>query len=131
MAILNNVFDFMEEKGVNRKAVSFGIDEELVNEVYEATGVQYSLNELQKAADKCLAHEWIEHTTLGDKYTSLRVTEKGIGIVRSKRKQEAEKNNRPVLKKVSDYIEEHKGLFVFLGFTVALASLLIKIYGDK
>ena len=131
MAILNNVVDFMEKEGANRKVVTFGIDEKLVNEIYEATGSQYSLSELEEATDKCFAHEWIEHASLSGKYLSLRITEKGVGIVRSRRRQEADKNNRPFLKKTSDYIEDHKGLFVFLGFTIALASLFIRLYGEK
>lgn len=121
----------MENEGINRKLVSFNIDEELVNEIYETTGIQYSINELESATDKCLAHEWIDHSSIGEKYHSLRITEKGVGIVRSKRRQEADKKNRSVIKKISDYIEEHKGIFIFLAFTIALTSLLLKVYGEK
>ena len=129
LAILSNVVDYMEKEGANRKVVSFSIDEDLVNEIFETTKVKHSVSELEAAADKSFAHEWIEHAALGAKYQSLRITEKGVGIVRSKRNQEAAKNNRGILKKVSDYIEDHKGLFIFLGFTIAVASLLLKIYG--
>lgn len=131
LAILTNVVDYMEKSGVNRKLVNFEIDENLINEIYEASGHQYSMAELTSAADKCFAHEWIENRSIGTKYSYLGITEKGVGIVRSKRKQELDKKNRKLLKKISDYIEDHKGLFLFLGVAVALASLIIKIYSGK
>jgi len=131
LAILNHVVTYMEKEGANRKNVDFNIDEDLVTEISTSTREKYTLSELKEAADKCFAHEWIEHASMAGKYRSLRITEKGVGIVRSKRRQELEKKNRPLLKKVSDYIEDRRGLFIFLGFTIALTSLLLKIYGDK
>ncbi len=131
LAILSNVVDWMEKNGSTHNTVSFAIDESLVNEIYEDSGRQYSITELETAADKCLAHEWIAHRSLGAKYSSLTITEKGLGIVRSKRKQESDRKNRKILKKISDYIEDHKGLFVFLGLAVAVATLIIKLLTDK
>lgn len=125
--ILDNVVRFMEKEGVTRDLVFFGIDEQLVNEIYDLSGKQFSVVELQKAADVCLAHEWIRHTSIGKKYQRLAITEKGVGIVRSKRKQEIEKKSRTLLKKTSDYIEEHKGLLTFLGVVIAIVTLIFKV----
>ena len=131
LAILGNVVNFMEEKGLTQKVVTFGVDEPLVNEIYESTGIQYSIESLRSAVDVCLAHEWIEKATMGGgNYRSLRITQKGIGVYRSKRLQEIGNQDRSSLKKLSDYIEDHKGLFIVLGFAVTLITLVIKIYGD-
>lgn len=129
LAILNSIVNFMETNGATRTTVFFDIDEKLVNGIYESTGHQYSLEELKKASDKCIAHEWLTHRSIGEKYRSLGITEKGVGIVRSIRQQEIAKKNRKPLKKASDFIEDHKGLMVFLGFVVALAGLFVKFIG--
>lgn len=127
LAILNNVVNFMEKNGATRSTVSFGIGEDTVEDIYKETGHQYSIEELQKAADKCIAHEWIKHKSISEKYGHLEITEKGVGIVRSIRQQELARKNRKPLKKLSDFIEDHKGLVAFLLLLIALAGLLIKL----
>ncbi|MGR5154696.1 hypothetical protein [Photobacterium swingsii] len=130
--ILDNVIDCMEENGATYKLVHVTINEELVNEINDSSKEQFTLERLQKAADKCLAHEWLKHTSLGgDKYGQLQITPKGIGAARSRKRAEELKASRGLLKKLSDYIEEHKGLFVVLGFLLALATFALKIMGDK
>lgn len=129
LAILNNVVAFMEKNGATRDTVMFDIDESLVHDIYESTGHQYTIEELQVASDKCIAHEWLKHKSIGSKYGCLGITEKGVGIVRSIRAQELAKKNRKPLKKLSDFIEDHKGLMVALGFFVALAGLFVKFIG--
>jgi len=129
LAILNHMVEFMEKNGSTRNTVFFDIDEKLVNEIYDSTGNQYALEELQKAADKCIAHEWISRQTISGKYHCLGISEKGVGIVRSIRAQELAKKNRKPLKKLSDFIEDHKGLMVALMFIVALSGVLVKFIG--
>lgn len=131
LAILTNVVDYMEKNGAPRSAVTFGIGEDTVNGIYEATGKQYSLEELFKAADKCIAHEWIQRRALGQHYECLAITEKGVGIVRSTHLQALAKKNRKPLKKLSDWVEDHKGLMAVLGFFVALATLSAKLFWGK
>jgi len=129
LAILNHIVAFMEQNGSTRNTVFFDIDEKLVNEIYESTGHQYALEDLQKAADKCIVHEWISRKSISEKYHYLVISEKGVGIVRSIRAQELAKKNRKPLKKLSDFIEEHKGLMVVLMFFVALAGVFVKFVG--
>ncbi len=128
--ILNHVIDYMESTGSTYKIVMFSVDQELVDQVNTDNKTSYSLSELEKATDKCLAQEWLEHATLGSgRYGSLRITPKGVGAARSKRKSEEQKANRSVLKKASDYVEEHKGLFVVLGFLIALLTFSLNLFG--
>ncbi|MDW1826024.1 hypothetical protein R7P67_13435 [Vibrio sp. Vb0937] len=127
-ALLNNVVDHMEEHGHTYKTVHLDIDEKLVQEINEVNKGKSTLEQLEKAADKCLAHEWLKHAYLGGgKYNGLQITPKGIGVARSKKRSDELKANRSFLKKTSDYIEEHKGLFVVLGFLLALATLGLKV----
>lgn len=127
--ILNHVIDYMESTGSTYKLVTLSIDEKLVGEINSENKSNYTLEELERATDKCLAHEWIEHAALGSKYGDLRITPKGVGAARSKRKSEELKLSRSFLKKISDYIEDHKGLFVVLGFLLAIATFVLKVFG--
>lgn len=130
--ILNNIIDYMESTGSTYKTVILSIDQKLVDELNSEDGTSYTLLELEKATDKCLAHEWLKHTYMGaGKYVDLSITPKGIGAARSKRKAEELKASRSWLKKISDYIEDHKGLFVVLGFLLALATFGLKLFGDN
>ena len=130
--ILYHVIDYMESTGSTYKLVTLSVDQDLVDQLNLENKTSYTLAEVEKATDKCLAHEWLEHAALGcGKYGSLRITPKGVGAARSKRKSEDQKASRSTLKKASDYVEEHKGLFVVLGFLLALATLSLKIFGSK
>ena len=130
--ILNNIIDYMESTGSNYKVVSISIEQKFVDEINNSHGTKFSLSELEKATDICLAHEWLEHIFRSSgKYTSLGITPKGIGIARSKKKAEEIKKSRSLLKKASDYIEEHKGLFIAFGFSLALATFILKLVGDN
>jgi len=128
--ILKNVLDYMESKGLTYKSVVVTINEELVEEINTVNRSSHTLEELQNAADKCFAHEWLKRRG-GDKYTQLYITPKGIGAARSKQRSEELKKSRSFLKKTSDYIEERKGLFIVLGFLLTLATFALKIFGDK
>ena len=128
--ILNNVIDYMESTGSTCKTVSLSVDDELVMQINKDNGTSFTLEQLEKAADKCLAHEWLFiYAFGGGKYANLRITPKGVGAARSKRRSEEIRASRTILKKLSDYIEEHKGLFILLGFLLAIATFSWKILG--
>ncbi len=127
--ILANIIDFMEANGATAKAVTFEVDQNLADEINSKHGTKYSLADLQKAVDKCVANEWVVHRALGEKYKYLGITPKGVGAARSRARAEEIKASRTWLKKSSDYIEDHKGLFVFLGFLIALATFASKFLG--
>jgi len=129
--ILNNIVDYMESTGSTYKLVTLSIDEELVSEINNKNNTNFTLSELEKAADKCLAHEWLTHASMGGaKYGSLRITPKGVGASRSKLKSEELKASRSWLKKSSDYIEDHKGILIFFGAVIALATFILKVTGE-
>jgi len=129
-ALLNNVVDYMESEGLTYKLVSLAINDKLVDEINNGNNTNYSLSELEKAADKCLAHEWLTHVSMGGaKYGSLRITPKGVGAAISKRKSDELKASRSALKKLSDTIEDHKGLLIFLGSILALSTFTLKLLG--
>lgn len=128
--ILNNVIDYMESTGTTYKLVSISIDQSIVDEINKDNKTNYTQQELEKATDKCLAYEWLTHRSCGNKYRNLVITPKGVGAARSKRKAEELKSSRSLIKRVSDYIEDHKGLFVVLGFIVTVGTFALKIFGE-
>ena len=122
----------MESTGTTYKLVEISINQDFVDEINAMNKSSYTLEELQGATDKCLAHEWLKCSYLGvDKYAHLQITSKGIGAARSKQKADELKLSRSFLKKTSDYIVDHQGLFVILGFLIALATFSLKIFGDS
>ena len=128
--ILYHIIDYTESTGSTYDLVNVSIDQELVEEINDDNQSNYSLEDLKKAADKCLAHEWLKPTSMGKKYERLSITLKGVGAARSTRKAEELKSKRGVMKKVSDYIEDHKGLFMVLGTLLAIATFGIRLFGD-
>jgi hypothetical protein len=118
----------MESQGVNRNLITISVDESIASKLHERIGIKVTLDNLQRLADICLANEWLEHRTLAGKYGELGLTATGYGVVRSRQRKAELLANRSVLKKVSDYIEDHKGLFVALGAVVAIVSLLLKFF---
>ncbi len=125
--LLRLFVDEMERQGSNRKLVRLDIDDSFVGQLM-ALGLETTIAQAQRLADRCLANEWLEHTVMGGKYISLSLTAAGFGVVRSRQLRKQQLDGRGFLKKVSDYIEDHKGLFVALGVVIALAGLLAKLF---
>ncbi|MBN28043.1 MAG: hypothetical protein CL578_23795 [Alteromonadaceae bacterium] len=128
-ALLYLMVDYLEENGITHKIAMFTIDDAMVIDVNSNFKTKFSLGDLQKATDLCFSHEWITHRAMGEKYGHLGITPKGIGVARSKRKSDELKAKRSILKKASDYVEDHKGIFVLLGAVVGLTMLGLKIFG--
>lgn len=127
--ILGSIVDCMEEKGSTYKSTRFNIDSEFLNDINESSDEQYTWDQLKKAADRCFTHEWLKRLTLGGGYNDLQITPRGVGVVTSRRKVDQMKASRPIMKKVSDYIEDHKGLFLALGFLIGVGGLVARCSG--
>jgi len=126
--LLIHFLEFCEENGHRQGDVHFDVDRKLVDELYERYGIQPSIEELKIIVDRCYAREWLEHAYLGSgRHNGLKLTTKGVGVATSKRKSQESCQNRPLLKKASDYIDDHKGLFVLLGSAIAIYGLIISI----
>lgn len=119
----------MEAEGKKRSLIRIGIDQALV-EQFSERGLATTLEHLQKLADICLARDWLEHKVVGSKYAEVGLTATGHGIVRSRQQRELQLVSRTTLKRASDHIENHKGLFLLLASVIALTGLLIKLLGD-
>jgi hypothetical protein len=127
--ILRAFVEEMETRGENRKQVRLDVNDSMVEKINSTKGTNIDLEQLYKLADRCLANEWIEHTVMGGgRYALLSITTTGLGVVRSRRREEETLAKRTQLKKVSDYIEDHKGLFLALGAAIAVLGLLMKIF---
>jgi hypothetical protein len=119
----------MERLGETRKNVYLDVDDSIATQIGKAICAKVTLEQVQCLADRCLANECLEHNFVGSgKYGQLSLTATGFGIVRSIQRKEEALVNRTFLKKASDYIEDHKGLFVALTVAIALAGLLLKLF---
>ena len=123
--LLGFYYQAMINDGATRKLVRFSIDHRLVEKIYEMTNCSLSEKELKKLADICLANNWLEHTGLAGQYGNLCLSTTGLGVATSKRKQKEIEGSKSLLKKISEYIEDHKGLFLLIGAIVAIVGLII------
>ena len=129
---LDLFYQEMLNAGQARNLIRLSVNARMVEGIYDKSAISVTERELQRTADICLANSWIKHTTMGvGQYSNLQLSTTGFGVAKSKQKQADLLNSRSILKKASDYIEEHKGLFILLGFVIALAGLLIKYYGSS
>lgn len=98
--LLQYFIDYMERNGLIKEAVIFDLDQQLCDELNEWYKQSFTLPELQKSVDKCIANEWLKHRGLNDKYSYLGITTSGVGIIRSRRNLEQKKKSRTVLKNI-------------------------------
>jgi|GEM_PF-662970 len=129
---LDLFYQEMLVQGQAHNLIRLSANARMVEDIYEKTRISITENELQQVADICLANSWVNHATMGSgKYGNLQLTTIGIGVAKSKKKQSEILSKKSILKKSSDYIEEHKGLFIFLGFVVAVVGLIINYYRNN
>ncbi|WP_295582580.1 hypothetical protein [uncultured Lamprocystis sp.] len=127
--ILGVFVEKMENRGESRNLVHIDIDESMLKRINNRNGTKIDLEQLYKYADRCLANEWLEQTAVGvGKYRLLAITQTGVGVVRSRQKKIEALENRTSFKKLADYIDDHKGLFILLGAAIAIASLLVSLF---
>ena len=126
--LLIHILEYCEENGSTHKTVHFNVDHELVQELYDRYGIEPSIEELKSIVDRCYAREWIEHMYIGSgRHNGLKLTTKGVGVAISKRRSDELKKSRSSLKKASDFIEDHKGIFVLVASLIALVGLIFSI----
>ena len=123
--LLVYILELCEERGDRYDHLHFDVDHKLVEQLYDRYKLQPSIDELKAIVDRCYAREWLEHAYLGSgRHNGLKLTSKGMGVAASKRRSDELKSDRAWFKKASDYIEEHKGIFLFLGFLIAAIGLV-------
>ncbi|MFZ2890059.1 hypothetical protein [Sulfuricurvum sp.] len=129
-AILFNFVDTMEKEGhtVELVRITFTDSErETINKQYNT---KITNEKMEEILNRLLSHEYIKHTTFGgEQFSNLKLTLKGLGIVNSIRNKDEQKKQKSYLKKASDYVEEHKGLFLAFGFVVTLITLILNFKG--
>ena len=65
----------MEANGATEKVVIFAVDQQFADEINSKYGTSYSIGDLEKAVDKCVANEWVAHQALGERYKYLSITQ--------------------------------------------------------
>jgi len=87
----------METQGFSHNLIYDSIEQDFTKKLNNYYSENYSLEEMHVAANKCLAHEWLKRNSVGaGLYGDLSITQKGLGVVNSKRKKvKEEKENVP------------------------------------
>lgn len=128
---LEHFVDNMESKGLTIKTVHISFSEEELKIINEKYKTNVTLEKMKEVLNKLLSHEYLKRAYLnGDNFSGLELTLKGLGVVNSLRSKEETKKKRKLLKKISDYVEDHKGIFLVLGFLITVITLFLKFKGN-
>ena len=122
--LLDMFVNEMERRGENKDLVYMDINEQLAKRLADTLRRTITIGDLQRLTDQCLANQWLTQPFKTEKYLDLAITTDGLGIVRSRRRKKEVLGKRSTLRKVSDYLEERKGLISTIGVVIALASFL-------
>ncbi|PRM96017.1 hypothetical protein CJ673_03825 [Aliarcobacter cryaerophilus] len=121
----------MEQEGLTLKAVYISFTQEELQKINKIYSTNISMSQMETNLNKLLSHEHLKHAFIGeDKFSGLQLTLKGLGVVNSLKKKEESNKNKGMLKRVSDYVEDHKGIFLVLGFLITLITLFLKFKGN-
>lgn len=133
-SILKYFVDEMEFHGVKATLIRISFDDETLQAIENKYHV--TLNSENKASilKKLISHEYIQYTYMNaEEFGGMQITSKGLGIVNSIRAKEEQRQNRKTLKKLSDAIEDHKGLATFIGLvitaSIGIVTLILKLKG--
>ena len=103
-----------------------------MDSINQSSKKKYTINDFQKIINKYITQEWLCYSCLGDRnFRNLKFTQKGMGVAISKIKSDELAQSRNFFKRISDYIENHKGLFILLGFLITVATFTMKFTGNK
>ncbi len=117
----SDFLDIFDKEIKNRNAPMLTLDESF----YDSVVTNIPKNELKRLADLCIKKSWLKKAAFGgSKYANLQLTSAGIEEMKSEKKQQ----ERTIVKKFSDYIENHKGIVRLFLFIVAIITLLIQIF---
>ena len=122
---LNLFYQKMLDEGQSYNITRLSVNNRMVEDIYDKSTFSLTEEYLKKMADICLANSWIEYSSLAGNYTNLRLTTTGNGVIKSKQMQKKSLESRSPIKRVSDYINDHSGLFLFGSFILLFASVLI------
>jgi len=131
-AILNYFIVAMEENGVRHNLIRIDFDDVTLSDIQEKYHVTIDSNNKSIVLNKLLSHEYIQYSYIGaQEYFGMQITSKGVGVINSIKAKEEQLKKRNFLKKLSDAIENHKGLATFVGAMIAIITLILKFVECK
>ncbi len=126
--ILRYFVDKMEKAGKKQNLIILTFDENLINEINKVYSTKITLVSVEQLINKLLSGEYIQHPYFSSScLENLQITTKGVGVVNSIEAKEEQIKNKSLMKKMSDWIEEHKGLVTVIGLLIAFITLMFKL----
>lgn len=127
--VLIYCLESLEAEGATRKVYEFNFNEETLKKINTKFTSDFSLKELEEVVKKSISNNYLEYMYFGEKMSSVRITDMGIGIARSKRKEFVAYSEKSFLTKLSDKVQAHSGLMSLIAIAVSFASLIITSCG--
>ena len=122
--ILEVFVEKMKAEGLTLNSVTLNVDNSMVDKINNAKETNIDLEQLHELAKRCIANEWIIRLETNRSYNCFQLSTKGLGVINSRQIKEGILTKRTWLKKASDYIKDHEGLFgIGIGAIIAIAGL--------
>lgn len=125
--ILRYFVDEMEKAGKKQNFIILTFDESLIDEMNKIYSTKITLVSIEQLINKLLSGGYIQNSYHGSRLENLQITTKGIGVVNSIKAKEEQVKNKSLIKKISDWIEEHKGLVTIIGLLLAFITVMFKL----
>jgi len=135
-SILNYFVDEMESHGLKSTLIRISFDDEALRAIENKYKITLNADNKSIILKKLISHEYIKYTYMNaEEFGGMQITSKGVGVVNSLRAKEEQRRNRKMLKKISDAIEDHKGLATFIGLlitaSIGIVTLILKFKGHE
>lgn len=118
-----------ERSRTQLKHTEISVDEELVETVYRETGKQYTVEQLELGARRCIDRDWLQLNVLGgDTLENLPITTRGEQVARATLAERERLRARSLLERCSDWLEQRKGVMTALSLLISLLALGVSIY---
>ena len=106
--ILIYCLEFLEKEGLTLRECFFYGDEKFLLNINNRFHKNINYEELQDLIKKNISHGHLERPYVGDSgVIEFRITERGLGIAKSKKKALQEYSETGFLKKLSDKVQAH------------------------
>jgi len=129
-AILSYFVNEMESKGLTKNSVLITFSDAVLQEINNNYSTSLNDENLDTYINKLLASEHIKQRCMsGCKNSNLQITSKGVAVITSLRAKEELLQNRTFLKRVSDFIDNHKGIISLIAIVLALVSFVLRLKG--
>lgn len=122
--ILIYCLEELEDSGRSNNGYIFNFEKDDLYKVNDKFSVNYSFTELEVIIKKGLANDLFTYVYISARLDAIKITDIGLGIAKSKKRELQDYSEKSFLRKFSDKIQEHSGFVSLMAIVISLFSLI-------